>query len=936
MDDDAERSTAGPTPGSSRCRLCGTALTPAESDGDEQPRNDTTAANAFCSTGCRQITETLAPPEPDERNAAGSTPTVDTADESAATSADATAPDRTFLRVDGMYAATCERHLESVAKSQDGVTDAAASYVTETIRIDHDPARISAAELEAALTTTGYTAYRREEASSDAETGGTRRSREMSGLRKRRTDDMLEVRYVIGIVFGSFLLIPYAALLYPTYLASVFDWRFLSLYDEAFTGFGGLLFLPLFFTVTGAVLYLTGMPLLRGAYVSLRHRQPSTQLLASLTVVSAFCYGTIAFVSGRSDLYYDLTIIVAAIVMAALFYEAMVKRQAMDRLTELTISQVDTARVFDSAGSEAGDAERTSDRDSERASTLDDSDDPGNPDDLDDSDGPDNSGDSDDADTPTAATSEPSAPSQHTRTIPVTDLSAGDRLLVRAGERIPVDGELVASSCTVDEAVVTGESLPISKTPGDAVVGGSVVTGDAAIVAVGDRTDSSIDRLTRTVWNLQSAAHGIQRRADELAAIFLPVVLGAGALVGAWNVFQGNGLASTTTVLAVLLTIMVASPWALGLATPYSVASSIREAMDRGIVVFDETVFERLREIDTVVFDKTGTLTTGEMTVLEADGSPALLRATGRLERHASHPAAAAITAAFASNGGPGSSGASDAVDDPTPDAGTVDDSTRSRDETDPSDSAGDEFVREFTDHGNGVSGVVDGDRLLVGHPDLFDDRDWDLDPELGGRASDAREAGNLPVVIGRNGRAEGLVVVGDEPRDDWEETVTALSESDVSVVVLTGDEGRATETFAQQPGVDHVFTGVPPDGKTEAVRRLRADGPVAMVGDGTNDAPALAAADLGLSLGGGTALASDAADLAIVDDDLSGVERAFALARTARRRVVQNLALALSYNAIVVPLALTGLLNPLFTAVAVGISSGLIVLNSSRSLRPA
>ncbi|ELZ05110.1 heavy metal translocating P-type ATPase [Natrialba aegyptia] len=915
MDDDAERSTASPTPGPSRCRLCGTALTPAESDSDEQPtHSNATATNTFCSTGCRQIDETLDEPTPGDeagQPAAGSTPSIETADDSAATSADAPAPDRTFLRVDGMYAATCERYLESVAKSQDGVTDAAASYVTETIRIDHDPARSSAAELEAALTTTGYTAYRREEASSDDETGGTRRSREMSGLRKRRTDDMLEVRYVIGIVFGSFLLIPYAALLYPTYLASVFDWRVLALYDEAFTGFGGLLFLPLFFTVTGAVLYLTGMPLLRGAYVSLKHRQPSTQLLASLTVVSAFCYGTIAFVSGRNDLYYDLTIIVAAIVMAALFYEATVKRQAMDRLTELTISQVDTARVFDSAGSETG---------------------------------------SDPADPTAAATTaaDPDTSTQHTRTVPVTDLSAGDRVLVRAGERIPVDGELVASSCTVDEAVVTGESLPISKTPGDAVVGGSVVTGDAAIVAVGDRTDSSIDRLTRTVWNLQSAAHGIQRRADELAAIFLPIVLGAGALVGAWNVFHGNGLASTTTVLAVLLTIMVASPWALGLATPYSIASSIREAMDHGIVVFDETVFERLREIDTVVFDKTGTLTTGEMTVLEADGSPALLRAAGRLERHASHPAAAAITAAFASNGGPGSSGSPDApnaVDDSASDGGTVDDSTRSRDERestdptdrpDPTDSAGDEFVREFTDHGNGVSGVVDGDRLLVGHPDLFGDRDWDLDPELAERASDAREAGNLPVVIGRNGRTEGLVVVGDEARDDWEETVTALSESGVSVVVLTGDEGRSADAFARHPGVDHVFTGVPPDGKTEAIRRLRTDDRVAMVGDGTNDAPALAAADLGLSLGGGTALASDAADLAIVDDDLTGVERAFALARAARRRVVRNLALALSYNAIVVPLALAGLLNPLFTAVAVGVSAGLIVLNSSRSLLPA
>jgi P-type E1-E2 ATPase len=200
-------------------------------------------------------------------------------------------------------------------------------------------------------------------------------------------------------------------------------------------------------------------------------------------------------------------------------------------------------------------------------------------------------------------------------------------------------------------------------------------------------------------------------------------------------------------------------------------------------------------------------------------------------------------------------------------------------------------------------------------------------------RIDGARAAGRLPVVVGRDGEAEGVVIVGDEPRDGWTETVGALSESGIDVVVLTGDDGTAAEVFAEHPGVDEVFAGVSPAGKTATIERLRDDGRVAMVGDGTNDAPALAAADLGISLGGGTALAADAADLAIVDDDLAAVERAFALAEAARNRIGQNLRLAFVYNAVAVPAAVLGVVNPLVTTVAVVAGTLLVVGNAERSL---
>ncbi|SEW15062.1 heavy metal translocating P-type ATPase [Natrinema salifodinae] len=834
-----------------RCRLCGTPL-PAT---DGEP-----AASGFCSTGCRDVAAEFGPSEsdgaaaPSERSGGAGDRKRDRSRDSGANRDEKDAV-RTFLRIDGMHSATCEAFLEAVAEGRDGVTDAEASYVTETIRVDHDPDRIAAADLEDALSTVGYTAYLREEATADDDTGATRRAREMTGLRKRRADDMLEMRYVVGIVFGSFLLLPFVAVFYPMYLTELTNWGAIAHFEDVFTGFSGPMYLPLFLVMTGAIVYLTGGPLLRGAYVSLKLRRPTTDLLAALTILSAYVYAAIASGLGRTDIYFDLTIVVASLVMGATYYETTVKRRATDRLTDLTVSQVDTARLYAADGS--------------------------------------------------------------TTEVPVGDLESGDRVLVREGERIPVDGRLAEGECAVDEAVVTGESLPVTKREGDEVVGGSVVTTDAAVVDVGDQTTSSIERLTRVVWNVQSADHGVTHRADELAAVLTPLVFAAALVVGTSALLIGAD--EITVSLSVLMTLMVASPWALGFATPYSVARSLQAALDRGIVVFDETVFERLRSVDVVVFDKTGTLTTGEMTVREADAPADLLAAAAALEQRAAHPAAAAIARAFDGDDDDAAADTSTHADGGSATAGGRD--------------VGD--VRDFRTHATGVEGTVDGQTVLVGHPDLFRERGWELSSALEGRIADARDAGRLPVVVGRDGAAEGIVVVGDEPRQAWEETVAALDEDGIDVVVLTGDEGASADAFDRHSGVDRVFAGVPPNGKAAAIRRLTADRRVAMVGDGTNDAPALAAADLGISLGSGTALAADAADLAIVDDDLAAVERAFALAQTARDRIRQNLGLAFAYNAIAVPAAALGLVNPLVTTVAIAVGTLLIVGNAERSLLP-
>lgn len=826
------------------CSLCGRSI---QSSTFEAPDE-----RAFCSSGCHDVYTTL--------GAADSLDGTQFSPEDERTQPrDAVLPDRdgsqTFLRIDGMYSATCEAYLESLAEKQPGVTTAEASYVTETIRVDHDPEIVSNDALRDVLSTLGYTAYLRDDASTgEGETSGTtRRSREMGGIRKRRDDQLLGMRYSVGFLFGAFLLVPYVAILYPAHLASIFDWQALAIFEGAFrlNSEGAFVFLRLYFVMTGLILVFTGLPVLRGAYISLKMRRPNTDLLVAITAVSAYLYSTAAVILGQNDIFYDLAIVVTAAVTAMVFYESSIKQRALDRLTELTISQVEWARTYDSDG--------------------------------------------------------------NTQEVRVEDLDAGDVVLVRQGERVPVDGELVEDSCTVDEAIVTGESLPVLKRAGDDVIGGSIVTDGAALIRVGPDVTSSVDRITTAVWDLQSATHGVQRHADQLASYAVFLVVGAAAVGGVGALAFGMSLPDV--VLLALLVLLAGSPWALGLATPLSVAKSLSSALRRGIIIFDETVFERLRDVDTVVFDKTGTLTTGEMEVIEADAPAELLDAVAALEQRASHPAANAITTAFAGT---------DSADNRERQSNPAGDATRME---------GIDQIQEFTNHRSGIEGMIGGTSYLVGNLDLFAEQGWAVDDDIRSRVADARGFGQLPVVVGRNGIAEGLIVVGDEPRDGWDDTISQLGARGTDIVVLTGDDKEATDFFKRHDAVTHVFATVPPEGKTATIRQLKSDGQVAMVGDGTNDAPALAAADLGISLGGGTALAADAADIAIVDNDIRSVETAFDLAGAARRRVKQNNLLAFSYNGIALAALAVGVFNPLAAAAAVIAGGGLIAANTRRRL---
>jgi P-type E1-E2 ATPase len=462
-------------------------------------------------------------------------------------------------------------------------------------------------------------------------------------------------------------------------------------------------------------------------------------------------------------------------------------------------------------------------------------------------------------------------------------------MLVREGERVPTGGVVVSDGFAVDESLVTGESLPVVKEEGDEVVAGSTVTSGAAVVRVTETASAGVREITRGVWDIQAADHGAERRTNRIASLVLPVLVSAGVAVGAGYYAAGAGPAES--VLAALTLFLVTSPWGLGLVAPLTSACSIEAATRKGIVVFDETHFERLRGVDTVVFDKTGTLTAGEMEVVDADGPEALLHKAASLEEFSAHPAAEAVSEAFGSGG---------------------------------------HDVRNVETFSTGVSGEVGGEKVLVGNTALFTRLGWGIPERIRGTVRKERNAGNLPVVVGEGGTARAVATLSDRHREGWRETVSGLSERGIDVVLLTGDGEEATRAFERHDGVDKAFSEVPPKGKREAVRRLADEGTVAMVGDGTNDALPLAEADFSISMGDATAVASDAADLAIVQDDVGLVEEAFELSEESRRTYRRNLGVSFAYGVMVAPLAVLGVLNPLLVVLAASVTAAGVWVSSS------
>ena len=745
-----------------------------------------------------------------------------------------------FVAVDGMHCTTCESFLAIRGDEVDGIYAVEANYAMETARVVYDPDVITESDLPALLSGRGYEVEFR----NVDPTAGVERD-----ARSRRRDTVQ--RLVLGGFLTMLAMQWYVFSLYPTYLGVADN----PVTVDTTTSVGVYLPLVVVALCTTVVLAYTGYPVLRGAWVSIRARQPNMDLLVAVAAVAAYAYSTVALATGSTHLYYDVTMAVVMVVTLGRYYEGKIRAEATDALAAITATQrTDATRVTD----------------------------------------------------------------EGRETVPLDELAGGDRLVVAPGERVPVDGTVEEGVADVDESVLTGESLPVTKRPGDDVVGGSVVTDDALVVRVGPDATSTADRLASTLWEIQTSSPGIQRLADALATVFVPAVLLLGVSVAAWQLLTGATVAGA--MLAGLVVLVVSCPCAMGLATPLAVSAGLRDALARGIVVANESVFEVAPEAETIVFDKTGTLTTGEMSVESVAGDEETLRLAGAVERFASHPVADAILDAASDDG---TVTVADGGVSTTPTDG--DDALDSGDETHLPNAS------EFTRHpGDGVAATVENRRVVVGTPAFVRTECGSLG-DLTEDIDAAQQRGALPVVVGWGHSARGVITVADSERDDWEAALDAVSECEIAV--LTGDEGPSADRFREHPAVDSVFAGVPPDGKEATVRRLAATGTTVMVGDGTNDATALARADLGIALGDGTARAADAADVVVTGNDLTAVGDVFALASGTRRRIRENIAWALCYNAVAVPLAVAGLINPLFAALAMAASSIIVVSNSRRAV---
>jgi Cu+-exporting ATPase len=489
------------------------------------------------------------------------------------------------------------------------------------------------------------------------------------------------------------------------------------------------------------------------------------------------------------------------------------------------------------------------------------------------------------------------------RRIPVDQLGAGDRFVVRPGEKVATDGIVEQGTSAVDMSMLTGESMPVEVSPGSEIAGATVNAGGRLVVrATKVGADTALAQIARLVEDAQTGKAPVQRLADRISGIFVPVVIGlALATLGFW---LGNGESTSFAFTAAVAVLIIACPCALGLATPTALMVGTGRGAQLGLLIKGPEVLESTRRVDTVVLDKTGTVTTGRMSLTEvtvADGidRAEALRLVGALEHASEHPIARAIARAAA-------------------EAGPL------------------AAVEGFANReGLGVEGVVDGHALIVGRPALLADWAMHLPPELEAARRAAEARGQTAIAAGWDGAATAVLVVSDTIKSSSAEAVASLKALGLRPVLLTGDNATTARAVADEVGIDEVVAEVMPADKADVIRRLQAEGRVvAMVGDGVNDAPALAAADLGLSIGTGTDVAIEASDLTLVSGDLRAAADAIRLSRATLRTIKQNLGWAFGYNVAAIPLAAIGLLNPVIASLAMVFSSISVVSNALRLRR--
>jgi Cu+-exporting ATPase len=603
-------------------------------------------------------------------------------------------------------------------------------------------------------------------------------------------------------------------------------------------------------------------PFHRAAWANLKHATATMDTLISLGVLAAWLWSLYALFigdagmndmrmefnlipkagAGGDEIYLETASIVTTFILAGRYFEARAKRRAGAALQALLELGAKDVAVLDSDGSE--------------------------------------------------------------RRVPVEQLAVGDRFVVRPGEKVATDGVVEQGTSAVDQSLLTGESVPVEKQPGDEVAGATVNAGGRLIVrATKVGADTALAQIARLVTDAQTGKAPVQRLADRISGVFVPIVIGLSmATLGFW---LGAGEDATFAFTAAVAVLIIACPCALGLATPTALLVGTGRGAQLGLLIKGPEILESTRTVDTIVLDKTGTVTTGRMALVDvATAANAtrdeVLRIAGGLEDASEHPIAQAIATA-----------ARDEVGALPP-------------------------VDGFTNReGLGVEGVVDGHGVQVGRPSLMAEWALRMPVPLDEVRIAAERQGRTAVVAAWDGEVRGVLVVADTVKPTSAEAVASLKGLGLRPVLLTGDNEATARAVAAEVGIDEVIAEVLPADKADVVKRLQAEGRVvAMVGDGVNDAPALAQADLGLAIGTGTDVAIEASDLTLVSGDLRAAGDAIRLSRATLRTIKQNLAWAFGYNVAAIPLAAVGLLNPVIAGAAMAFSSVSVVANALRLRR--
>ncbi len=596
------------------------------------------------------------------------------------------------------------------------------------------------------------------------------------------------------------------------------------------------------FALAIPVQFWAGYPFLHQAAVRARARQANMDTLIAIGTLAAFTFSAynVAFGPLSSDHYFDTSALIIAFLLLGRYFEARAKGRASSAIrTLLELGAKEARLVVD--GEE--------------------------------------------------------------RMVPVDQVRVGDTLAVRPGEKIPVDAEVVGGRSAVDESMLTGESVPVDKQPGDRVAGATInASGALTVRATAVGTDTALAQIVRLIEQAQGTKAPVQRLADRISGIFVPVVLAlaAATFVGWWATGDASG-----GLVAAVAVLIIACPCALGLATPTAIMVGTGRGAAMGVLIKGGEVLERSKRVDTVVFDKTGTLTRGQMALTDVDAADGvddkeLLRRAAAVEAASEHPVGRAVVTA-----------------------------ARERDGS----------LAEATEFesvaGHGVRASVDATVVHVGRRKLMAEAALATDVGLAERAEQLEGEGKTAIFVGWQGRVRGVLAVADTLRDEAPRAVSELRSMGIAVVMITGDNKRTASSIAAQVGIDRVLAEVLPADKVDEVRRLQEAGAVvAMVGDGINDAPALVQADLGIAIGTGTDVAIESSDITLLSGDLHGVATAIALSRRTFRTILQNLGWAFGYNLAAIPLAVVGALNPIVAGAAMALSSVSVVSNSLRLYR--